>query len=179
MTPRRALEHAGRSDLPWADRLALPARADVRGACRCSSCSTTSRTTSTATRTAPASGRPSARRAARARSSREPGTLAAARHEPYAFALPDGAERALDVQPLGPLSAAETRKLVWSLPALDRLLDDDEVERVWRMVGGHPRSLEYLDALLSRGGGRYPDIDDRLGRALCAAARRREAAASC
>jgi len=83
----------------------------------------------------------------------------------FAFALPDGAEQRLSFQPLGPLSAAETRKLLWSLPALDRLTDA-EADRVWRMVGGHPRALEYLDALLSRGEGRYPDITSRLGRAV-------------
>jgi hypothetical protein len=66
---------------------------------------------------------------------------------------------------LGPLSATETRKLIWSLPELDRLTDD-EANRAWRMVGGHPRSLEYLDALLSRGEGRYPDITTRLGKAV-------------
>ena len=37
---------------------------------------------------------------------------------------------------------------------------------MWRMVGGHPRSLEYLDALLSAGQGRYPDITSRLRRSL-------------
>ena len=52
-------------------------------------------------------------------------------------------------------------KLVWSLPALDRL-DDADIDRVWRLVGGHPRSLEYLDALLSGGRGRFPDITRRL-----------------
>ena len=79
----------------------------------------------------------------------------------YPFTLPGGTEQRLAFKPLGPLSAAETRKLIWSLPALDRLTDE-EADRVWRMVGGHPRSLEYLDALLSRGEGRYPDITARL-----------------
>jgi len=83
----------------------------------------------------------------------------------HPFELPDGAERRLAFKPLGPLSAAETRKLIWSLPALDRLTDD-EADRVWRMVGGHPRSLEYLDALLSRGEGRYPDITARLAKSV-------------
>ena len=83
----------------------------------------------------------------------------------FPFALPDGAESRMSVKALGPLSAAETRKLIWSLPALDRLTDE-EADRVWRMVGGHPRSLEYLDALLSRGEGRYPDITTRLAKAV-------------
>ncbi len=80
----------------------------------------------------------------------------------YTFELPDDAARALTFHPVGALSAAETHKLIWSLPALDRQLDDAQVEQVWRMLGGHPRSLEYLDALLSDGGGRYLDIERRL-----------------
>ena len=51
---------------------------------------------------------------------------------------------------LGPLSLAETRKLIWRLPALDALPAADQ-QRAHAMVGGHPRTLEYLDALL-RGG---------------------------
>jgi tetratricopeptide (TPR) repeat protein len=83
----------------------------------------------------------------------------------YEFSLPRSAETALAFKALGPLSLAETTKLVWSLPALDRL-EASEVETVWRMVGGHPRTLEYLDALLSGGQGRYPDITTRLDRSL-------------
>ena len=79
----------------------------------------------------------------------------------YPFALPGGAERALSFRQLGALSRAETMKLAWSLPALDRL-DEGQLEQVWRLAGGHPRSLEYLDALLSGGQARYPDVTDRL-----------------
>ena len=85
----------------------------------------------------------------------------------YRFSLPRSAEAALAFNAVGPLSFAETRKLVWSLPALDAL-SDDQVERIWRLVGGHPRSLEYLDALLSTGRGRYPDITVRLHDAMVA-----------
>jgi tetratricopeptide (TPR) repeat protein len=83
----------------------------------------------------------------------------------YPFSLPDSNETKLFFRSVGPLSAAETGKLVWSLPALDQL-SGDEVERVWRLVGGHPRSLEYLDALLAGGAGRYPDVTKRLKHAL-------------
>jgi tetratricopeptide (TPR) repeat protein len=83
----------------------------------------------------------------------------------YPFYLPEGRQGRLVFRSVGPLSAAETGKLVWSLPALDRLAPR-EVERVWRLVGGHPRSLEYVDALLRKGGGRYPDVTDRLRRAV-------------
>ena len=56
-------------------------------------------------------------------------------------------------------------KLAWSLPALDQL-DERQLEQVWRLAGGHPRSLEYLDALLSGGTARYPDVTDRLNDAI-------------
>jgi len=83
----------------------------------------------------------------------------------YRFALPGGAERALSFRQLGALSPAETMKLAWSLPALDRL-DDGQLKQMWRLVGGHPRSLEYLDALLSGGQARYPDVTGRLTTAI-------------
>ena len=79
----------------------------------------------------------------------------------YRFTLPGGAEQALSFRQLGALSQAETMKLAWSLPALDQL-DEDQLEQVWRLAGGHPRSLEYLDALLAGGTARYPDVTARL-----------------
>jgi len=83
----------------------------------------------------------------------------------YRFALPGGAEQALSFRQLGALSRAETMKLAWSLPALDRS-DEAQLEQVWRLVGGHPRSLEYLDALLSGGHARYGDVTARLSAAV-------------
>ena len=83
----------------------------------------------------------------------------------YPFTLPGGAERALSFRQLGALSRAETMKLAWSLPALDRL-DEGQLEQVWRLAGGHPRSLEYLDALLAGGTARYPDVTARLDAAI-------------
>ena len=85
----------------------------------------------------------------------------------YRFTLPGGAHQRLSFRQLGPLSRAETMKVAWSLPALDRL-EPRDLERVWRLVGGHPRSLEYLDALLSRGTARYPDVTRRLQAAITA-----------
>jgi hypothetical protein len=64
---------------------------------------------------------------------------------------------------VGPLTLAETMKLAWSLPQLDDL-DDDDLQRVWLSVGGHPRTLEYVDALLAHGQARLVDITDRLRR---------------
>ena len=78
---------------------------------------------------------------------------------------PAGRSGALSFRQLGALSRAETMKLAWSLPALDRL-DEGQLEQVWRLAGGHPRSLEYLDALLSGGTARYPDVTARLGAAV-------------
>ena len=85
----------------------------------------------------------------------------------YPFVLPTQAERVLTFQPIGPLSKAETMKLAWALPALDKLTEP-ELERVWRMVGGHPRCLEYVDALLSGGRSTYPDVTARLAANLAA-----------
>jgi hypothetical protein len=79
----------------------------------------------------------------------------------HPFTLAAAAGSALSFHQLGALSRAETIKLAWSLPALDAL-DESDLEQVWRLVGGHPRSLEYLDALLSGGTARYPDVTDRL-----------------
>jgi tetratricopeptide (TPR) repeat protein len=83
----------------------------------------------------------------------------------HPFDLPDDAQQGLEFHQIGPLTQAETRKLMWALPALD-CLDRDQAEQVWRLVGGHPRALEYLDALLNAGKGRFTDITIRLRRAL-------------
>ncbi|WP_327004840.1 tetratricopeptide repeat protein [Dactylosporangium sp. NBC_01737] len=81
----------------------------------------------------------------------------------HPIALPGGAEGRLRAVPVGPLSAAETGKLLWSLPHIDRhATTGDVLEQVWRLVGGHPRSLEYLDALLGGGQARFADITARL-----------------
>ena len=160
-----ALENAGRSDLPWADRLALlrmvPPVAAVPllvvldnfedNLADLSDGSGLTDSTLAALLAAIAA---------------DPGAWRLLVTSRYTFELPDDAARALTLHPVGALSAAETHKLIWSLPALDRQLDDAQVEQVWRMLGGHPRSLEYLDALLSDGGGRYPDIERRLEAAL-------------
>ncbi len=83
----------------------------------------------------------------------------------FTFTLPDGADRFLSFRAIGPLSEAESKKLAWSLPALDGLTEG-ELTRACRLVGGHPRRLEYLDALLAGGRARYPDITARLESAL-------------
>ncbi|WP_239341217.1 tetratricopeptide repeat protein, partial [Frankia sp. CiP3] len=83
----------------------------------------------------------------------------------YPLHLPGEAHRGLAEVHLGPLSLAEARKLVWRLPALDRLTPA-ELRRAVADVGGHPRALEYLDALLAGGRARFADVDRRLRAAL-------------
>jgi tetratricopeptide (TPR) repeat protein len=85
----------------------------------------------------------------------------------YPFVLPEGVEGRLHHHHLGPLSLAETRKLVWRLPGLDALSAEDQV-RAYADVGGHPRTLEYLDALLRGGRARFDDVAERMERALAA-----------
>ncbi|MGK5531577.1 KGGVGR-motif variant AAA ATPase [Streptomyces sp. URMC 129] len=79
--------------------------------------------------------------------------------------LPKRAHRRLTPYDLGPLTDGETLKLMGRLPGLDALSPDDR-ERVHRTLGGHPRALEYLDALLRGGEARFPDVLDRLDAAL-------------
>jgi tetratricopeptide (TPR) repeat protein len=83
----------------------------------------------------------------------------------HPFPLPHRAHRRLVCHHLGPLSAAETRKLIWRLPALDALTAPQR-QRAYTDLGGHPRSLEYLDALLRGGQARFDDVADRLEAAL-------------
>ena len=79
----------------------------------------------------------------------------------HPFTLPGSAGRRLVSLHLGPLSAAETSKLMWRLPGLDAL-SPGEKNRAYRDVGGHPRTLEYLDALLRGGQARFDDVAERI-----------------
>ena len=83
----------------------------------------------------------------------------------YPFPLPDGAGDALEAFHLGPLSWAETRKLLWRLPGL-AVLEAEDVQRAWEEVGGHPRALEFLDALLRGGQARFGDVSKRIRKHL-------------
>jgi tetratricopeptide (TPR) repeat protein len=83
----------------------------------------------------------------------------------FEFDLPQQAHQRLRFHAIGPMSLAETLKLAWSLPAVDRLPDAD-LERVWRLVGGHPRTLEYLDALLAGGHARFADVTEKMTAAV-------------
>jgi tetratricopeptide (TPR) repeat protein/DNA-binding CsgD family transcriptional regulator len=83
----------------------------------------------------------------------------------YPFLLTDGREARLEFQHLGPLSLAETRKLIWRLSGLSGL-SREEQQRAYADVGGHPRALEYLDALLRGGEARFADVAERMEHAL-------------
>jgi tetratricopeptide (TPR) repeat protein len=83
----------------------------------------------------------------------------------YPVKLPDENELYLKQRHLGPLSLSETRKLVWRLKGLDAL-KPEQLQLAYEEVGGHPRALEYLDALLRGGEARFTDIEKRLRKAL-------------
>ncbi|MDT7842566.1 tetratricopeptide repeat protein [Streptomyces justiciae] len=83
----------------------------------------------------------------------------------HPFQLPRQADERLLAHHLGPLSLAETRKLIWRLDGLAALSPADQ-RRAYTDVGGHPRALEYLDALLRGGEARFPDIARRMENAL-------------
>jgi hypothetical protein len=85
----------------------------------------------------------------------------------YPFRLPDDAQDGLQAFHLGPLSWAETRKLLWRLESLRALAPEDQ-RRAYEQVGGHPRALEYVDAILRGGKARFPDVQARLRRQLAA-----------
>ena len=70
--------------------------------------------------------------------------------------------------PVGPLSLAESRRLLQRLPSL-RGGAPAELALVLRVIGGHPRMLEFLDGLLRGGEGRLPHVTDKLRKTLAAA----------
>jgi len=76
------------------------------------------------------------------------------------YPLPGFAAELQEV-PIGPLSDAESRKLLLRLGAL-RERPPEEIEKVLRLIGGHPRMLELLDALLRGGQGRLALVTKKL-----------------
>ena len=81
------------------------------------------------------------------------------------FTLPGSAGRALGWRRLGPLSRSGAGRLATSLPALGRLSEQD-LDRAWRLLGGHPRAMEYLDVLLGAGQAEFGDLARRLRTAV-------------
>ena len=65
---------------------------------------------------------------------------------------------------LGPLTRSGAAELALSLPAL-RQLGEPERELAWRLTGGHPRAMEYLDSLLATGL-RFDDVAGRVTAAV-------------
>ena len=80
-----------------------------------------------------------------------------------AFTLPPADRDRFVFRHLGPLTHSGAAELALSLPAL-RLLGEPERDLAWRLTAGHPRAMEYLDALLAAGLG----FDDLAGRVTAA-----------
>ncbi|WP_311472498.1 tetratricopeptide repeat protein [uncultured Actinomyces sp.] len=83
----------------------------------------------------------------------------------YRFELPDDSGEYLRWWGLGPLSFSETLRLAWDLPHVEAL-DDYQLHVLWASIGGHPRTLEMLDALLGHGRGRLTRIEQELKQRL-------------
>ncbi|HEY6500169.1 MAG TPA: ATP-binding protein [Streptosporangiaceae bacterium] len=92
--------------------------------------------------------------------------LITCRHQ---FAVPDVASPRIAFRHLGPLSRAGAIELATSLPALN-LLGEHDLDLVWRLLGGHPRAMEYLDRLLACGDRTFAGLADRLTGPVLAAA---------
>lgn len=72
------------------------------------------------------------------------------------------AEDWLATEEPGPLSAAQAGKLMLRLGALSEQ-DPERLRLVQRTIGGHPRMLQYLDAILKKGKGvRVGDVARRV-----------------
>jgi len=67
-----------------------------------------------------------------------------------AFTLPAADRERFVFRHLGPLTRSGAAELALSLPAL-RVLGEPERDLAWRLTAGHPRAMEYLDALLAAG----------------------------
>ena len=67
-----------------------------------------------------------------------------------AFTLPPAERDRFVFRHLGPLTRSGAAELAMSLPAL-RVLGEPERDLAWRLTAGHPRAMEYLDALLAAG----------------------------
>jgi hypothetical protein len=79
----------------------------------------------------------------------------------YPFKLPDRQHRRMKTIGLGALSLTETRKLMDRLSGFASMGPKDRHQAA-RIIGGHPRTLELLDAILADGRFTYPDVGGRL-----------------
>ncbi|SDZ53456.1 CHAT domain-containing protein [Asanoa ishikariensis] len=76
------------------------------------------------------------------------------------YPLP-GDDRYLAPVAVGPLSTAELRRLLLRLPAL-RGLSGEDLRLLNRTIGGHPRLIEYVDALLRGRPTRFREVQRKL-----------------
>jgi hypothetical protein len=76
------------------------------------------------------------------------------------FALPEAGSGRFVFRHVGPLTRSGAGELALSLPALRRLTEPQR-NLAWRLTGGHPRAMEYLEALLASGA-RFEDLADRI-----------------
>ena len=83
----------------------------------------------------------------------------------HRFAVPEAASSRLGFRHLGPLSRSGALELAMSLPALG-LLGEQALDHAWRLLSGHPRAMEYLDALLLAGDAGFPELAARLAGAI-------------
>ena len=76
------------------------------------------------------------------------------------YPVPEASDWLATEEP-GPLSPTQTSKLMLRLSALPK--EPESVRLIQRAIGGHPRMLEYLDAILKRGkSARVTDVARRL-----------------
>jgi hypothetical protein len=80
------------------------------------------------------------------------------------FTLPGLRRERIAFRHLGPLTRSGAAEFALSLPVL-RLLTEAERDLAWRLVAGHPRAMEYLDALLATGA-RFDDAAVRITAAV-------------
>ncbi|XVV09584.1 AAA family ATPase [Actinoplanes sp. CA-131856] len=92
---------------------------------------------------------------------REPGPHRVVITSRLPFTLPGNLHKRLTEHHLGPLTEAEARVLASRLPALAGLTPAEQ-RRAWAGAGGHPRTLEHLDALLRRSPAGFASVAGRL-----------------
>jgi hypothetical protein len=80
------------------------------------------------------------------------------------FTLPWAETGRFSFRHVGPLTRSGAGELATSLPALGELTDSGR-ELAWRLTAGHPLTMEYLDAVLARGG-RFGDVAGRVASAV-------------
>ncbi|HEX8344070.1 MAG TPA: CHAT domain-containing protein [Actinoplanes sp.] len=78
------------------------------------------------------------------------------------YPLPDDDRYLVPVQ-VGQLTPAELRRLLLRLPSL-RALTGDDLRLLTRTIGGHPRLIEYVDALLRGRPARLREVQTKLRR---------------